>query len=242
MFSVATDGPTLKWLIPNKRWMRPPSWLEIASESSAEAPSAGVLSGRRARRALFASLSQRQQFDDVARRQGRIGAVRQREPAGRPREIERHFVLANGGGGFDVQHRIEAERVGEINVAARNRVLVAAETHFSAQQMNVAEKNRMLPGAAQAQVGVGQQPRAGPFHARIRAGLGLNIELQILQEGRIGARPGRRLLGRNHEAAEIETFRHQQAVDHDAPGKRRRIARCPASRRFPPTSQLIPIG
>ena len=41
VFSVATDGPTLKWLIPNRRWMRPPNWLEIASESSADAPTPG---------------------------------------------------------------------------------------------------------------------------------------------------------------------------------------------------------
>ena len=48
--------------------------------------------------------------------------------------------------------------------------------------------------------------------------------------------------GRNHEAAEIESFGHQQAVDHDAPGKRGRLFALPESRKFPPTSQLIPTG
>src|SRR6266576_3806736 len=163
------DGPTRKCLIPNRGSMRPPSWLEIAQS--------GVLPGRGALRAFCARLSQRQQRDDVARRQWRIGAVREGEAAGGTGKIESDLILADRRRRFDVEHGIEAERIREINVAARDRVLVAPEVHFSRQQVNVAKENRMLPGAAQAQVGVRLKPRTAPLPARIGSGVGLNIKL-----------------------------------------------------------------
>src|SRR5882762_5370100 len=130
------DGPTRKWLMPNSRSMRPPSWLEMASESSAEAPSP-----------LFCPVTERRR-------------------------------------GFDVEHGIEAKRIREINVTARDGVLVAAEIHFSRQQVNMAEKNRMLPRPAQAQACIGLKSCTAPLHPRIGTGISLNIELQISQVGR----------------------------------------------------------
>ena len=142
---------------------------------------AGVLPGRGALRAFFAGLSQGQERDDVARRQRRVGTVRQGEAAGGASEIERDFILTDGRGGFDVEHGIEAERIREINVAARDGVFIPAEIHFTREQVNVSEKNRMLPRAAQAQACVGLKSRAAPLHARIGTGIGFNIELQIPQ-------------------------------------------------------------
>ncbi len=135
-------------------------------------------------RAFFASLSQGQKCNDIARRQGRIGAIRQREAACGTREIQRDFILTDRRRGFDVEHGIEAKRIREINVTARDGVLVAAEIHFSRQQVNMAEKNRMLPRPAQAQACIGLKSRTAPLHPRIGTGISLNIELQISQVGR----------------------------------------------------------
>src|SRR3972149_3948662 len=54
----------------------------------------------------------------------------------------------------------------------------------------------MLPGAANAHAGFGLKTRAGPFHARVGREVGLDVELQVAQERRGGARRADRLARR----------------------------------------------
>ena len=69
--------------------------------------------------------------------------------ARRPGEIDGDLILADHGGCLDVEHGIEAERVGKIHIAARERIRIAAKRHLAAEQMNVSEKRGTIPRAAQ---------------------------------------------------------------------------------------------
>ena len=99
-----------------------------------------------------------------------------------PLKFKRDLILLNGGAGFDVHDRIEAERVREVDVAARHAVAVSVKEQIARQNVDVAEDDGMLPGAADTQVGFGFELRARPLHARIGRGDRLNVELKIAQE------------------------------------------------------------
>ena len=85
--------------------------------------------------------------------------------------------MLDRGGGFDVEHGIEAKRIREVQFAARELVLIAAEIHLAGEQMNVAEQDGAFPGAANAQAGVDLKIGTGPLHAGVGAGVSLKIEL-----------------------------------------------------------------
>ena len=53
--------------------------------------------------------------------------------AGRAGEIDGNLVLLDGGSHFDVEHRIRAKRINEIDIAARQAVLIAAHAHLAAE-------------------------------------------------------------------------------------------------------------
>ena len=135
-----------------------------------------------ARGALGAGLPQRQQRDDIVARQWWIGAIGQREFAGRSVKVQRNLILLNRRAGFHVNHRVEAERIRKVDIAARNFVPVSVEQQISGEHVDVAQHDGMLPGAAHAQVRLRFQLRARPLHAGIRSGHRLNFELKIAQE------------------------------------------------------------
>ena len=83
----------------------------------------------------------------------------------------------------------------------------------------------MLPGAADAQIGFAVYPRASPFHARFGARNALDIELQVAQEGRSGSGGAHRVLRCEDYRCQVESLRHQQPLDHHAPGKQPRLRR-----------------
>ena len=69
--------------------------------------------------------------------------------------------------------------------------------------MKVAEKNGMLGGAANTEIGLGFELRTRPFHARVWRGNDLDIKLQIAQKRRIITAA---LFGRNQSTCGIEPF------------------------------------
>src|SRR5258708_980131 len=141
-----------------------------------------------ARGSFVAGLADGEERDDVIAGQRRIGAIGKREFVGGAAEIESDFVLLNGGGGFEIDFGVQLERIGKVQIAALHAITAAVKIEVAREHVNVAEQNRMLPGAARAEVGVGFELRVGPFHAGIGSGDGFHIELQIAQEIGTGGR------------------------------------------------------
>jgi len=148
------DGQRRKWLIPKQALMRPAELGSKWPPRAARSAQSGVLPGREALRAFCARLSKRQQRDDVAAKAWRIGPVREGEAAGGAGKIESDLILADRRRRFDVEHRIEAERIREINVACARSCIGCPGSSFLRQQIECGRGNWMLPSAAQAQVGV----------------------------------------------------------------------------------------
>ena len=111
-----------------------------------------------------AGLSHGQQRNDVARRQWRIGAVRQAHFAGLPAEVQRDFILLDGRGGFHVDYRIEPERVREIQITTVNKIFAVVKIKLSGNYVDMPEQNRMFGVSANAQAGIRFQMRSRPFH------------------------------------------------------------------------------
>src|ERR1700691_3524999 len=145
-----------------------------------------VVRSRRSRtqRALLPSAPQRQQSNNVRIRQRRIRAVPQRKLAGPPRKIDRHQILADRGSRLNVQFRIQLKRVREINVAPRQSERISAKRHLPAQQVNMPEQNRPVPGPAQMQIAINFHLRASPFNPRPRTGMRRHVEGKISHERR----------------------------------------------------------
>ena len=120
-------------------------------------------------------------------------------------------ILADGGCGFDVEFGIELERIREVDVAAGEREIVSAERHFPAEQVDVAEQNRVIGRAAQMQVAIDFHLRADPLDARARGGVAGDIERKIAHEGGAGADRRRIRAGAKNEA-DIDARREQQAL------------------------------
>ena len=168
--------------MPNNFSRRPPTWLETASESRADAPAVATGVAGAARSAFGAGLAEGEQRDDVVSRERRVGAVGQAELAGGSGEIQRDFVLLDRGGSFDVDHGVEAERVGEVDVAAGHFVGVAVKEEVARQHVDVAKDDRMFPGASDAEIGFGFEFGAGPLHAGVGCGDGFDVELKVAEE------------------------------------------------------------
>src|SRR6202030_659376 len=139
--------------------------------------------------ALFAGLSEGQQSDDIARRQRWIGAVRHCEVTSRAVEIDGDLVLLDGRGDFNVEDRINAKRIDEIDIATSEMVVVAAHSHLSGQQVNASKEDGVVPSAAHAHISFGLKSTAGPFQPCAGSGISLHVKLQVAQERRRGPRP-----------------------------------------------------
>jgi len=126
--------------------------------------------------------------------------------AGRAGEIDGNLVLLDGGSHFDVEHRIRAKRINEIDIAARQAVLIAAHAHLAAEQMNIPEENGVVEGATNAHIGIVLKSSAGPFQYRSRRRIRLHVKLQVAQERRSCTRPAGRLGGRSDQRSNIEAF------------------------------------
>src|SRR5690242_21738059 len=85
---------------------------------------------------------------------------------GRAGEVDGHLIVAYGGGGFDIKDGIEAERIREIDIAAGELIIIAAKRHLAAEQVQVTQNYRTIPGAAQANIAVHVDLRAAPLNAR----------------------------------------------------------------------------
>ena len=91
--------------------------------------------------------------------------------------------------------------------------------------MNVSEENGVVPSAAHTHVGFGLKSAAGPFQHGPGSGIGLHVKLQVAQEGRSGPGPAGGFRGGGNQRGNIETRRHQQAIDSDVAGKSSRLSR-----------------
>src|SRR5882762_2382104 len=117
------------------------------SRGSAVAGRARLPSDASVYRGLRSRLAECQKGDDVVSGQRRIGAIRQAHLAGLAGEIEGDLVLLDVCGGFEVDHRVHAERVGEIQVAAGNFVTIIVKVEIARQNVDVSQENRVLGGA-----------------------------------------------------------------------------------------------
>ena len=181
-----------------------------AAWRSSSAAAGGGLRGR---------LSESQQGNNVVGGQGRVRAIGEGELAGRAVEIESDFILLDGGGGFDVENGIEAEGIGKIQIAPRDAIAVARKIQITGQDVNVSEQDGMLPGSADAKIGVGLELRAGPFHTGVWRGEPFDVKLQIAQIGRSGHGPSDSFLRRDEHACDLQALRESHALDDDAAGK-----------------------
>ena len=97
--------------------------------------------------------------------------------AGRAGEIHGDFVLLDRGADFDIKHRIGAKRIDEVQIAARQTVLIAAHAQPPAQQVDVSQKNGVVPSAAHTNVRFALESAAGPFDHCGGSSIRLHIEL-----------------------------------------------------------------
>src|SRR5579863_7085779 len=150
-----------------------------------ECSGAVVLSaaGGGAQRAFLPGAADGEKRDDIGIGKRRIGTIAEGKFAGAAGKIDGDLILADGGGGFDIEFGIELEGVREIDVAARESESVAAEIHFAAEQVNMAEQDGTIPGAAQMQVAINFHLGAGPFDASAGTGVRGDVEREIAHEG-----------------------------------------------------------
>ena len=181
-----------------------------------------------------------QQGDDVVGRKGRIGAICQRELAGRTIEIQGDLILLNRGCCFHIQNRVKTEGIGEIQISAGNAVTVAREIQITRKDVDVSEENGMLPGSPHAQIRIGLEFRAGPFHARIGRREGFDVELQVAQVRRTGGRTADAFLGGDQHARDFQSLCESYALDGHAPGQQPGCRRARQPQRTPhqPTHAL----
>src|SRR5579885_2240323 len=164
-------------------------------------------------------LAEGEEGDDIAGGKGRIGAIGESELAGGTAEIEGDFILLNGGDGFDVEDGVDAEGVGKIEVAAIDGIAIAGELEIAGEDVNVAEENGVLPGAADAKLGFGFEFGAGPFDAGIGSGDAFDIELEVAEKGGAGGGGGEAFLGGDEHAGDFEALGESDAPDLDASGE-----------------------
>src|SRR4029077_1759046 len=96
---------------------------------------------------------------------------------------------------------------------------VSMEEQVTRQNVNVPEDDRMLPRAADTEISFGFQLRARPLHPRIGCGDGLNVELEVSQEGRTCGWAGNPFLGGDERSGNFQALRERHPLHGHAPGK-----------------------
>ena len=174
-----------------------------------------------------------QQAEDLDLRQRRIGLERRRQPIERARGARDHAVGLAGHAharlGLDVEERLDPRRVVEVDRAARHLVAPAFEGELAAVDFRAAEQQRTIVGAAQLQIGVGEEPRGAvpDFERRRRDDPHVVAERQRRGGERPPPPPRRRRSDGQVEqaAAFVERPRVQRVPHVDGARQRQRVDR-----------------
>jgi len=89
----------------------------------------------------------------------------------------------------------------------------------------VSQENRMLPGSPHAEIRIGLQLRAGPFHARIGCRDGFDVELQMRRYGELVVGLLMPSFAETSMPATIEALCECDALDGHPPGQQSRYRR-----------------
>ena len=112
--------------------------------------------------------AQRQQRDNIAAGERRVGAVGGVQLLDWALKAQRDVIIAHPGRQLHVDGGRNAHRVGEGDVAALHPVLGAIEFHLAFQQVHPAQQHGTESRSAQTQVQVAAQPRQRGLHLQLR--------------------------------------------------------------------------
>ncbi len=101
---------------------------------------------------LFLGAAEREQGEDVGLGERRLGAVGGLEVGGGAVQADGDVVVLHAGGGVEVDDGVDADRVGEVDVAALQLVLGAGEGGGAVGDLDAAEDGGFGDGAADGEV------------------------------------------------------------------------------------------
>ena len=136
---------------------------------------------RSVRRALLFGPAEGQQSDDVLAGERRVGAIGSIQPLQGAVQADGDVVIADPGRGLDIEHRVNAYRVGEGNIAALQMILGSRQLDVALGNVDAPQQDRPRGRAAQPQVDVACQFGQRGLYRQLRRGEDAHIQMQIIQ-------------------------------------------------------------
>src|SRR4051812_8541894 len=169
---------------------------------------------------FFACASESKQRDDVGGRQRRIGAVRHGEFIDRPMEADGDVVIADARRRFQIEYRLDTDRIRKENVAAIECVLRPVQEDVAFNDVDAPQNDGLRDGAAESKISVPGNLGQRSLHLQLGCGDNVHVEVNIVEwRSRLWDR--RRLVAAGKVLRKIKTRIQSEAVDGDVAGKRR---------------------